>query len=256
MNSSTPFAVVIAAVVYCILSPLEHKRSVRPSTPIILFLTVNLLGETARWVLADRHPDLTIIGRSIKLAIVINLLLLFLESFDKSGMLLDPAAVRSPEDTAGVLSRTFFWWINAILARGYYEKLEVKTLPDLDEKLASTSLRSAALHNWEQRSRSFSSGHHDESDLLTLESEKPESLMTLPRVLLRTLLGPFLGAILPRLFLTVFKYSQPLLIRQTIRFLVNSHSKVGLGPEEGSNIIMASIIVYSGLAVGHPAVFA
>ncbi|ETS83153.1 hypothetical protein PFICI_05029 [Pestalotiopsis fici W106-1] len=224
----TPIATVVAAVVYCMLSPLEHRRSVRPSTPIILFLTANFLGETARWALSLRPGGSQIGGRGSALRAVISLFLLLVESHEKSSILLDSKTVRSPEDTAGVLSRAFFWWINPILARGYHETFEVKTLPNLDSNLISTSLRSAALYNWAQR-------------------RKPEGLMTLPRVLLKTLLRPFLGAVLPRLFLTAFKYSQPLLIREAIHFLTTS--RVKKESQDGTNLILAAIIVYTGLAV-------
>lgn len=80
-----------------------------------------------------------------------------------------------------------------------------------------------------------------------IELGKPESLMTLPRVLLRTLLKPFLSAVLPRLFLTAFKYSQPVLIKEAIRFLTTA--RVEEDSRDGSNLIIAAVVVYTGLAV-------
>jgi hypothetical protein len=80
-----------------------------------------------------------------------------------------------------------------------------------------------------------------------IELGKPESLMTLPRVLLRTLLKPFLSAVLPRLFLTAFKYSQPVLIKEAIRFLTTA--RVEEDSRDGANLIIAAVVVYTGLAV-------
>ncbi|KAM0810192.1 putative ABC transporter [Seiridium cardinale] len=228
VNVATPVASVVAAIGYCILSPLEHKRSIRPSTPILLFLAAFLVSDTAQWALVTRdgRPNRGFAVAGV--ATLLDLILLIVESSNKHQILLDRTAALSPEDTAGALSKSFFWWINSVLAEGYHTILQDDNLPRLDSSLSSTSLRKTSLRVWEQRG-------------------KPESSMTLPKILLKILLRPFLGAILPRLFLTVFRYSQPLLIREAIRFLTAYSTEAG--STDGFNIIAAAVIIYVGLAV-------
>lgn len=54
---------------------------------------------------------------------------------------------------------------------------------------------------------------------------------------------------MPRLFLIVFRYGQPLLIRQLIRF-VSQPPTHGNNVTEGFWILASAFFVYTGLAVG------
>jgi ATP-binding cassette subfamily C (CFTR/MRP) protein 1 len=85
-----------------------------------------------------------------------------------------------------------------------------------------------------------------------MQTHKPfldttDNLMTLPRVVLHALLRPFLSAIMPRLFLIVFRYSQPLLLKESIRFVISPIARDA--DSQGFTIVCAAIAVYSGLAV-------
>lgn len=77
---------------------------------------------------------------------------------------------------------------------------------------------------------------------------RPENRMTLPKALVRCLAAPFISAILPRLFLTVFRYSQPLLIRQTIQFVGQPRTNEQISIR-GYWIVMIAITIYLGMAV-------
>lgn len=71
--------------------------------------------------------------------------------------------------------------------------------------------------------------------------------MALPLALFRCLKKPFLAAIIPRLFLIVFRYSQPILIRCSIHYV--SSSEYGDWESTGYMIVITSIIVNIGLVV-------
>lgn len=248
INAAQSVVFILAAFAYCVLSPMEHKRSIQPSTPIILFLVGNLTCAVPRWILLLHDNVINRSFTNVAFDTLVNLTLLVVESHSKKGILLAPYTVRSPEDTAGVLSRTFFWWINPILVEGYWNILRVSNLPSLDSKLLSVTLREAALLNWGSR------GQYPRSELwkilcLTTQAVKPENSMTLPRALLYTLRRPFIGAFLPQLCFIVFKYSQPLLIREAVRFL--SMSKIEEKSADGFNIVAAAVVIYAGLAVRH-----
>jgi hypothetical protein len=60
------------------------------------------------------------------------------------------------------------------------------------------------------------------------------------------MLPHFLEPVIPRLFLIVFRYAQPVLIGTAIRFISKSSSR---SPETGYSLILMAAIVYVGLAV-------
>jgi len=58
---------------------------------------------------------------------------------------------------------------------------------------------------------------------------------------------PFLGAIISRLFLITFRYSQPALIKQSIRYVTLPTSDIGRF--YGEWLIISALAIYLGLAV-------
>ncbi|KAB5582239.1 putative ABC transporter [Coniochaeta sp. 2T2.1] len=135
---------------------------------------------------------------------------------------------RAPEEVNGVLSRTFFTWINPILVKGYKKILVHEDAPPLRTDMRPELTREAMLRDWERRA-------------------KPETRWTLPLALLRCIRQPFLAAIIPRLFLIVFRYSQPVLIKQSIRF-VSMPSESGMDMH-GYWLVVSAVVVYLGLAI-------
>lgn len=73
--------------------------------------------------------------------------------------------------------------------------------------------------------------------------------LTLLFALLRCTKNPFIAAIIPRLFLIVFRYSQPVLIKQSIRFVTIYSNETG--GEYGYWLVVSAITIYVGLAVSH-----
>ncbi|KAK0618103.1 P-loop containing nucleoside triphosphate hydrolase protein [Bombardia bombarda] len=204
------------------LSQLEHQRSARPSGLIQLYLISSLLCDLIQLTV----PTIWLPGNfghfSLGLMFAAKLILLCVESLDKQSVLLDRWRDLPPEERAGILSRAFVYWISPVLARGYKGALANHELPDIDRKLSSKDLRAAILQAWVQRSSS-----------------------SLPLVLAKSLLQPFLAVIVPRLCLLMFRYGQPLLIRYAIVF-VNS---ADTAEYEGYFIVLAAIFIYAGLAI-------
>ena len=63
----------------------------------------------------------------------------------------DKPELQSPEETAGILGRTFFWWINPILGDGNRKILVAEDLPNVDRALTSETLREKILLAWSDR---------------------------------------------------------------------------------------------------------
>ena len=79
------------------------------------------------------------------------------------------------------------------------------------------------------------------------EPAKPEMKRTLPLALLKCIKKPFLAAIVPRLFLIAFRYSQPALIKLSIRYVTAPDTNVN--KDYGDWLIILAIATYVGLAV-------
>ncbi|KAI1414778.1 ABC transporter [Hypoxylon sp. FL1857] len=218
----------VAAVVLCALSWLEHRRSIRPSDPIILYLIACLVRDGLElpstiqgqrdWLMQD--PTIA--------QVVLEIALLATENLQKVPLKELSYEDVSLEEKSSILDRTFFSWIHPILVEGYRNILIGHDLPSIDTKLRSRPIRDAALSAWDRRTR-------------------PENKMTLPKVLLMCLTKPFLLAIPPRLFLTIFRYSQPIIIRQAIVYV--SSDKLSDQLWTGPSLVIAAVVVYVGLAI-------
>ncbi|RAH71174.1 putative ABC transporter [Aspergillus aculeatinus CBS 121060] len=134
----------------------------------------------------------------------------------------------SPEESCSLISRTFFLWINPILLQGYKSILSHEDVPPLRQDMSPAKTRHSMLETWSQR--------------IKLETKR-----TLPMALYQCLKGPFLAAILPRLFLLVFRYSQPILIKESIRYVASGPTIAASG--RGAGLIVSAVAIYSGLAI-------
>jgi hypothetical protein len=88
--------------------------------------------------------------------ICLKLVLVVVESQRKDKILRDGSEKWSEEELSGILSRTFFWWINSILAQGRRNILTEDSLPPIGAQLSSKLLRHQASVAWDQR------GTHDD----------------------------------------------------------------------------------------------
>jgi hypothetical protein len=209
----------ITTMLLCPLLYMEHMRSIRPADLAIAFLLVSLICDMVT-VLQD--------GLQTKLLpatkIALKLILVVTESQSKQSLLVAPYDSQAPEQLAGILNRTFFWWINPLLALGYRIMLSADTLPPIDHQLSSIHLRHRGLLAWNQRRR-------------------PTTMTTLPFSLAKSMLPQFIAPVIPRLCLILFRYAQPVLISSAVRMLS--------GQSSGNRhmLILEAATVYLGLAV-------
>jgi ATP-binding cassette subfamily C (CFTR/MRP) protein 1 len=76
---------------------------------------------------------------------------------------------------------------------------------------------------------------------------KPETKKTLPLALLNCVNSLFVAAVIPRLFLIIFRYSQPILIKQSIRYVVDYSASAE--SSHGYWLFVSAVGIYVGLAV-------
>ncbi|RKL31169.1 hypothetical protein BFJ72_g11186 [Fusarium proliferatum] len=212
-------ASVVATALLCPLLYLEHVRSTRPADLAVIFLLVSLVCDLGAAL--QEGPEEWLIPTT---KITLKFLLIAAESRSKQGILKSPYSFQSPEQLAGILSRTCFWWINPILALGNQIILSGEDLPPIDHLLTSEKLRHDGLKAWDQRAR-------------------PLTKITLPICLVKSMLPQFMVPVVLRLCLIFFRYAQPALISSAVHEL-SSHSDGGR-----LMLIMKAAMVYCGLAV-------
>ncbi|PWI72127.1 multidrug resistance-associated protein [Purpureocillium lilacinum] len=219
------------AVAFIVVSAVEHRKTIRPSSAIVAYLLA-MLGSDVFALTHPGHAGVASTGSQndrglTAITLVVRLTLLAFECRDKSLALFSKYAGLSPEETVGVLSRTFFCWLAGLMALGNKRMLRPADMPPLDTQQRGAKLRGQALKHWESR-------------------ERPERGVTLLSVLARCLMAPALRPIIPRLCVTVCRCSQPVLIRQAMAFVsgTNEHAEC-----RGNWILSAAIVIYGGLAV-------
>lgn len=144
-------AQLTATVCLCLLSFVEHGRSIRPSSLLEIYLLVSLLFDMNRLRSPSIHASKAQIIISL-LEVSFKIVLLALEARDKRSILRKPYQCLGPEATAGLLNRALLWWVNPVLIKGGFSLLSYEDLPPIDEALSSESLRQKIKSSWEHKS--------------------------------------------------------------------------------------------------------
>lgn len=142
----------VAAAGACLLSFIEHRRAVQPSTLLTIYILALLAGQLI-FMTAPRTISKGVRQYELSLGCAaVEVLFLIVENVDKKSILRKRYQQCAPEETIGILGRTFFWWINPILRDGNRSILVADDLPSLDKKLSSSGLRNGIIHAWRERS--------------------------------------------------------------------------------------------------------
>ncbi|GKZ39898.1 hypothetical protein AbraIFM66950_001555, partial [Aspergillus brasiliensis] len=129
------------------------------------------------------------------------------------------------EDAAGTFSLLFFSWMTPMLREGYVSTLSTASLPEIYHMLLSGTLRTRAIEAWTSR------------------TESPK--LTLPLTLARCLKSALLLPTVPRLFVIIFRYAQPLVMDAIIRFVRDTTADT----DSGLHLIAYSATIYVGMMV-------
>lgn len=188
----------VDSICLCLLSHLEHMRSVSPSVILNVYLLLTLPFDVARsrtlWLAGDARTISTVFSSALS----VKLLILVTEAIEKRDILLSRYQHSSPEVTSGIYSRSFFWWLNTLMRTGFKRVISNDDLYPIDDSMTSASLKLRAQSTW-----------------VTADKTARFALF---RSTMRAL-GPQLAmSIFPRLCLIALKYSQPFLISRTIQY--------------------------------------
>lgn len=144
---------LVAAVAACIVSFLEHGRSVKPSDLLLIYLAASIFNDIIQagllyvaWNLCNP------IGLPLA-TFVVKSVLLVVESQPKTDILRKPYDKLGPEDTSGVFGLVFFWWANHLLWLGNTKILSSEDLPAMQTDLDALKIRGQMQAQWDKRSK-------------------------------------------------------------------------------------------------------
>jgi ATP-binding cassette, subfamily C (CFTR/MRP), member 1 len=140
----------IAALAFCVLSVVEHRRSATPSTFLVLYILACAFGHASELLVLPPNHNKEALSFLI-FQISLELAVLVAECQNKDSILLPQYQQLTPEERAGILGRTFFWWINPFLMKGHRSILTDDDLPRTGEELSSSKMRRNILRAWDRR---------------------------------------------------------------------------------------------------------
>ncbi len=112
---------LIDSVALCVIGFLEHRKSIRPSTLITLYLLISTSFDAVEcrtlW-LNTQDQRLRTIAIVVSVSIFVKVGILFLEAVGKMHFLNATWNVAPPESLSGAINRTVFWWLNSLFLQG------------------------------------------------------------------------------------------------------------------------------------------
>ncbi|KAH8700509.1 putative multidrug resistance protein [Talaromyces proteolyticus] len=214
----------VVGVLLCLLSPLEHSRTLRPSSIINVYLLSFLLDAVALRTLWMSTYS-TDIRNSFTAVFTVKGVLVGLEAVEKNRYFItEEDRQLSPYAKSGIYNRSIFWWINALLRLGYRQRLTPQDLHPLDPTMAAEVLHERFRLSWKRTQR-----------------DKRRLLYTLLVALRWELLSP----VIPRLILIAFTIGQPLCLRRLLVYLQGDKDDVNIG----YGMIGAYALIYFGIAI-------
>ncbi|TIA36906.1 putative multidrug resistance protein [Aureobasidium pullulans] len=211
----------------CLLSHLEHTKSIRPSALLNFYLFFSVLFDAVQLRTLWEIQGLETVAQVFSSAFGLKVVLLVLEATEKGALLNPPYRNSAPEAKSGLYNRSLFWWLNPFLTVGFKRLIGPDDLYSLDGALSSEVLAERAQTAWNGANKS-----------------KKHALFWSTVTCLRWAL---IAPVVPRLALIGFNYSQPFLITRIINQVED--------PEKDKNVayglIGATALVYTGIAVSN-----
>ncbi|PWY88085.1 putative ATP-binding cassette transporter [Aspergillus sclerotioniger CBS 115572] len=222
LTISDAYLSTIAAVGILTLAVLEHTRSAHPSSIIPIYLILSRLRDICEILTGNCTSNCHLVNLRACLG---GVWLAWDPQLREWIWYQTVSKPSTSEEGAGFLSRVFFCWISPVLKEGYKATLSLAGLPEIHSELLSERIRGRVVREWDSRA-------------------EPVTKWTLPVTLIRCLKDAFLSPIIPRLFVILFRYIQPIFMGAAIRFV--------RGPSEtddGRQLILYAAGIYVGMAV-------
>ncbi|KAJ5408595.1 P-loop containing nucleoside triphosphate hydrolase protein [Penicillium cosmopolitanum] len=209
------------------LSHLEHIRSLRPSSILVLFFGFTIIFDLARLRTLHFIPQNQPVTFLFATSLIDKVVILVLESTEKRHLLKKGFEGSAIETTSSIINRCLLWWINDLLWKGSKTTLTVESLPVLADDIRESSDPQDLEERWERVNK-----YGSNALLWTFASHFK---------------WDFIAGVIPRLAFTGFCFAQPFLVERVLDFMgepehVNSDNYA-------RGLVAAYGIVYVGLAV-------
>ncbi len=235
-----------AALMLCLLSPLEHLRTLRPSTVISAFLFFAIIFDAA-WVRTLWLSGSTSIAPIATTSVALKFTLLLIEAQEKADSLLNKFETYGKDELSGFFSKSLFLWLIELLRVGYGKVLSVGDLYPLEDALVSETLSRNFVEPW---AKGTIPAEPDEALLLMFEpvplAGKGRKGGSLFLALAMSLKWHILFPAFPLLCHIAFTFAQPLMAERVLTYLSEIETA---SPNVGYGLIGAYALVYTGLAV-------
>lgn len=151
-SASLAFAAALSSL---LLSCLAHGKSARPSGTLSLYFLVTVLLDApivrTMWLLVPRNIAL---ASGLSSALFARLVLFLLETQQKRPLHLEGRELPTKEESAGIISRSLFWWLLGLMKLGYRNILSFSDLDPLESDIRVRNVRAKFDRLW-QRSGMF-----------------------------------------------------------------------------------------------------
>ena len=199
----------IASLSLCLLSHFEHARSIRPSPLINGYILLTLLFDVVRCRTLYLDGASKAIAGCFSGMIGVKVMVLLAEAAEKRSILLTPYRGLSPEETSGIYSLSFFFWLNQLMTSGFRRVLRNEDLYPIDSDMTSEVLQRRMKAAWAKASQNKSGA--------------------LFWAVLRANSKRLLYCVVPRLCQIAFRYTQPFLLTRTIDFASDASQPDSVG---------------------------
>ncbi|CAG9951213.1 unnamed protein product, partial [Clonostachys rosea f. rosea IK726] len=233
---------IVEAIVIAALSLTEHVRSQKSSLllSVYLFLSLLLHIPIARslWI----RENTVFLASAFTFLLVVKAVLLAFEEIPRSSVMASPRKYGG-EYSAGMVSRTLFWWLNRLFYLGFHRAIEVDDLGDINDKFDSHALLERLEKHWNQDNQAYQV-HLD----LTIHHIDPQiSKTALMRCTFAAYKWQFFAGVVPRLMYSGFGFAQPFLISSVIAHVRSPQRD--FASQMSGILIAATVFIYVGLAL-------
>jgi ATP-binding cassette, subfamily C (CFTR/MRP), member 1 len=141
---------LLAAIIACGLSFVEHAPSPTPSIVLSAWLFLSIILDIPRtrtlWMMG--YPSY--LWALFVASLALKLVSLAFEEANKRRFVYPGHGPCPDEECAGLINRTLFLWLNRLIKNGYSTALEAEQLPYIDRALLSEPLWATVGQHWDR----------------------------------------------------------------------------------------------------------
>ncbi|KAJ6783399.1 hypothetical protein PWT90_02209 [Aphanocladium album] len=229
----------VAAILYflgsigvTVITYASHVYFLQPVLFLASYLNLTLLLDLATIYTYYHRTGLNTIAHLTCSLPAFKFLLLALEEIPKRSLIIaENRDQLGLESIAGFWNRATLFWINPLLLFGFRHIINNGDLPDIGEQFDSKHLYQRLKVSWKKQNQT--------------------SKHALLRAIIFSMPWPFLFAVLPRLFLTGFIFSQPFLLQDVVSYSsseVTQPSHISK-EQEATSLVLAAALIFCGKAI-------